>query len=56
MQVIIAQWLAWQLATSEVRGSNIAAYIKIWKKVLSQRISYVLNTFIVWVYERTGLV
>ena len=56
-QVIIAQWLAWWLATGEVPGSNRDKgdnLINFWLKRKFNNLNS--NTILVWVYELNGLV
>ena len=56
-QVVIAQWLAWRLATEEVPVSNPdkGDYLLI-SDQKGNLIHLNLKTHIVWVYEVTGLV
>ena len=56
-QVIIAEWLAWQLATGEVLGSNPGKgknLLIIWLKRKFNSLN--LITILVWIYELTELV
>ena len=56
-QVVIGQWLAWRLTTSEVPGLNPGKGDNL--SISDQKgnsINLNLNTIIVWVCELTGLV
>ena len=56
-QVVIGQWLAWRLTTSEVPGLNPGKGENL--SITDQKgnsINLNLNTIIVWVCELTGLV
>ena len=56
-QVVIAQWLAWRPAMGEVPGSNPSKGDNLLISDRKGNIIYSnLNTNIVWVYEKTGLV